>query len=138
MRPHPLALFAALLLIVTGACSRTSDPDPLVGTYLATTFRITPIGQGAANVLAQGGSLGINVANNYVTAGTLIMPPTLNGGITFTASMAGTAVRTESTVRFMQAADSFVRDLTFTLAGDSLAASQTLAGTAYDLVLRRQ
>jgi hypothetical protein len=135
------ALLAASLLAAPAACRHAADPDPLVGTFLATTFRITPSGQGPVNVLAQGGVLGVNfapVAGGYVTAGTLIVPATLNGGVTFTASLAGTATRTESTVRLAHAADTFVRNLTFTLAGDSLTANQMLSGTTYDLVLRRQ
>ena len=140
MRPSHRArrVLAATLLVAASACRSATDPDPLVGTYLATTFTIAPAGQGALNVLAQGGTLGLNVANNYVTTGTLIIPPTLNGFRTFTASMAGTAVRTESLVRFTQAADTFVRDLTFTLAGNTLSANQSLSGTVYDIVLTRQ
>jgi len=131
-------LLVASALAATTACGGSTTTDPIVGTFLATTFRIAPAGQGAIDVLAQGGVLGLNVANNFVTAGTLIIPASVNGGTTFTASLAGTAVRTESTVRFTQSADTFVRDLTFTLAADSLTANQTLGDTTYDLVLRRQ
>ena len=141
MRPNLLArtLVAASLLVSAGACRRATDADPLVGTYLATTFKVAPAGQAALNVLAQGGTLGFNVANNYVTTGTLILPASVNGGTTLTASLAGTAVRTESIVRFTQAADTFVRNLTFTLVGTTLvAANQTVGGTTYDIVLGRQ
>jgi hypothetical protein len=142
MRPPRLArlLLGAYVVIATGACRRIADPDPLVGTFLATTFRVTPAGQSEVNVLAQGGTLGVNVANNFVTAGTLIVPASLNGGgATFTASMAGSAVRTESTVRLTQSADTFVRNLTFTLSEDALEAiDQTVGGATYRIVLTRQ
>ena len=141
MRPHLLTgtLLAASLLLAAGACRRATEPDPLVGTYLATTFQVAPAGQGPINVLALGGTLGINVANNLVTAGTLIVPASLNGGTPFSASLAGTVVRTASSVRFSQPADSFVRDLTFTLSGDTLEAlRQTVGGTTYDIILTRQ
>ena len=129
----------ACCLLVAGACRGTTDPDPIVGTFLATTFQSAVTGQGAVNVLAQGGTLGVNVANNFVTAGTLIVPAAVNGGVTFTASLAGTAVRTDSTVRFNLPADSFVRDLTFTLTANRLEArNQTVGGTTYDIVLTRQ
>ncbi len=132
------AVFACTLLLA-GACRGTTDPDPIVGTFLATTFQSAAMGQSAVNVLAQGGTLGLNVANNFITAGTLIVPATVNGGVTFTASLAGTAVRTDSTVRFNLPADSFVRDLTFTLTGNRLEArNQTVGGTTYDIVLTRQ
>jgi hypothetical protein len=130
---------AAALLATAGACGSTTEPDPLVGTYLATTFQISQPGQSTANVLAAGGSLGLNVANNYVTTGTLIVPASLAGGTTFTASMAGIATKTGATVIFSQSADSFVRDLTFTLVESRLEArSQTLGSTTYDIVLSRQ
>jgi hypothetical protein len=141
MRPNPRAriLLALCLLAAAGACRNPAEPDPVVGTWLATTFRVTPMGQGEVNVLAEGGTLGFNVANNFVTTGTLVVPPGLNGGTTSTASLAGTAVRTQNTVRFVQQADTFVRDLTFTLVENRLEArDQVVAGTTYDLVLTRQ
>jgi hypothetical protein len=142
MRPHPTirTLFAALLLVSASACGGNNDLDPVVGTWLATTFQVAPFGQGPTNVLASGGTLGLNVANkNFVTAGTLIIPASLAGGTTFTASMAGTAVRTDNIVRFTQPADTFVRDLTFTLVENRLEAlNQTVSGTRYDIILTRQ
>ena len=141
MRPSPITrvLLAVVVLLGASACHRATDPDPLVGTYLATTFLVTPSGQGVLNVLALGGTLGLNVANNYVTSGTLIVPASVNGGSTFTASLAGTATRTGSSVRFTQSADIFVRDLTFTLAENRLeAVDQVVGGTRYNIILTRQ
>jgi hypothetical protein len=120
MRARPLLV--AFLLAAASGCRSATILDPVVGTFLATTFVITPAGQGPINVLAQGGSLGINVADNFVTSGTLVIPPALNRG----------------TVRFTLAANTFVRNLTFTLAANTLTANQTLADTTYDLVLTRQ
>ncbi|MEO7711621.1 MAG: hypothetical protein ABIV10_01730 [Gemmatimonadaceae bacterium] len=138
MRFTPRRLLTSFLL-VAGACRGATNPDPLVGTFLATTFESAALGQGAVNVLAQGGTLGVNVANNFVTVGTLIVPAVVNGGVTFTASLAGTVVRTDSTVRFNLPADSFVRDLTFTLTRNRLEArNQSVSGTTYDIVLTRQ
>jgi hypothetical protein len=128
-----------LALIVAGACRNPADPDPLVGTFFATTFTVTSPGQAPVNVLSAGGSLGLNVANNYVVTGTLIIPPSLNGGTTFTASMAGTLDTAGTGIRFVQPADTFVRDLTFTLVENRLeAVNQTVGGTTYELILTRQ
>lgn len=140
MRPNLLArtLLVATLLVAASGCRSTGVLDPVVGTFLATTFVITPTGQGPINVLAQGGTLGINVADNFVTTGTLIIPPALNAGTTLTVSLAGTAVRTDNTVRFMLEANTFVRNLTFTLDVNTLTANQTVADTTYNLVLTRQ
>ena len=139
MPDRKFALLALLVLAVVGACRRPTDADPLVGTYLATTFTVSSAGQGTVNVLAVGGSLGLNVANNYVVAGTLIIPPSLNGGTIFTASMAGVLDTAGSRIRFIQPADTFVRDLTFTRVENRLeAVNQTIDGTTYELVLDRQ
>jgi hypothetical protein len=140
MRPNRLIFgIGAVLLLAAGGCRRPTEPDPVVGTFLATTFQLTPTGQAPINVLSQGGTLGINVANNFVTAGTLILPASVTGGTAFTASMAGTATRTESIVRFTQPADTFVRNLTFTLTDDRLeAVNQTVGGATYNLILTKQ
>lgn len=138
----PLRLFLVATLLATGgACGGGTDPDPLAGTYLATTFEVTSAGS-TRNVLAEGGTLGINVAtttsSGYVTVGTLIIPPA-GGGDAFMAHLAGTATLSGNTVRFAQAADTFVRDLTFTLVENRLEArSQTLGTATYDIVLARQ
>lgn len=141
MTPHirrRIAVAAAALLVSAG-CRKVTDPDPLIGTFLASTLTVTPAGQSVVDVLAQGGTLGLNVANNFVTAGTLILPASITGGAVFTASMTGTAVRTGTTVRFTQSADTFVRNLTFTLTENRLeAVSQVVAGTTYSVVLTRQ
>jgi hypothetical protein len=130
---------AALLVVVGGACHKVTDPDPRIGTYLATTFTITPSGQAPINVLTQGGTLGLNIANNFVTAGTLILPPSVTGGAAVSASMAGTADTTGGKIRFVQTADTFVRNLTFTMVETRLeAVNQTVAGTTYTVVLNRQ
>jgi hypothetical protein len=147
MRPTLFAhaALSAMILVGAAACRRPTAVDPLVGTYLATTFQVAPAGQSAINVLAQGGTLGLNLArdptaaSSYIVAGTLALPPAVTGGGAFTASMAGTAVGTGSVLRITQAADTFVRDLTFTLVENRLeATSQTVAGTTYTVVLTRQ
>ena len=93
MRPTLLvrAALAATVLFGVGACRRPTDVDPLVGTYFATTFQVAPAGQSPINVLAQGGTLGLNVAanptaaNTYIVAGTLVLPAAVTGGAPLTA-----------------------------------------------------
>ena len=141
MRPIRLlfALMACVALVVASGCRRPTDPDPLVGTWLATTFQVAPTGQTPVNMLAAGATLGLNVANNFVVAGTLIIPATVTGTMTFTADMAGTATRTDNTVHFTQSADSFMRNLTFLLVDNRLEArSQVLGMNTYTVILTRQ
>jgi hypothetical protein len=134
---RPLALLVALLVV--GACGNPEEPDPLVGTYYATTFTVSAPGQGNVNVLAVGGSLGLNVATNYIVTGTLIIPPVLNGGTTLTESMGGVLDTAGTFVRFVQPADTFVRQLSFTFVENRLeAVNQTVDGKTYELILTRQ
>ncbi len=130
-------LFSACLLTVASSCRRIADPDPLVGTFIATTFVITYSGQEPTSVLAAGGILGVNVANNYVTKGTMIIPPVVSGGAV--ADLSGMATRTEDRVLLTQSNPTFLTSLVFTLGGDSLTArNQTVNGVTYDVVLGRQ
>jgi hypothetical protein len=134
--------FIAVLLAAASACRAPTAPDPLVGTWLPTSFKVGPAGQAQRDVLAAGGTLGLNVAvveSTFVTAGTVIVPATVTGSTTFTASLAGTAQRTGNTIRLAANVDSFVRDLVFTLVENRLeAVNQVVAGTTYDVILTRQ
>jgi hypothetical protein len=60
-------------------------------------------------------------------------------GTAFSASMAGTVVQTGTTVRFEQTADTFVRDLTFTVVGNTLQTTSQVAGAgSFTITLTRQ
>ena len=115
-----------------------SQPASIAGTYTATVFRVTPTGQPTIDVLAQGGSLSITIAADNTASGTLSIPASV-AGTPFTASMTGTVVQTGSTVRFEQTADTFVRDLTFTVVGNTLQATNQVAGVgSFTITLTRQ
>ena len=81
------------------------------------------------DVLAQGGSLSVTVSSDNAASGSLSLAASV-AGAPFTASMTGTAVQTGITVRFEQTADTFVRDLTFTVVGNTLQATNQVAGSA--------
>ncbi len=130
-----------VVLVVTGvaACGDSNDPGgaSIAGSYIATTLRITPPGESPADVLASGGSLTLAIDGQGQVTGTLNVPPSIGGGVN--ASMAGTAVVTGNNVDFDQPADTFVRDLMFSIAGQQLRADQTLSsGTRYEVILVRQ
>lgn len=132
----------AFLLMMASACRGATEPDPLVGTWLASTFRITPAGQPERDVLATGGTLGLNIAradSTFITTGTVVVPASVTGSAALKASLAGSAIRTNDVVRFTPTADSFVRDLVFTLVENRLeAVNQVVAGTSYNVILTRQ
>jgi hypothetical protein len=134
-------MFLGMAVLMSAACSSDSDNDQpsLSGEYHATTFTVVPPGQSAKNVLAAGGSLTINISSTGNTSGTLEIPASITGGAALSESMVGTATKTGSLVTFTQTADTFVRDLTWTLSADGLAATNQAAGGAtYTIVLERQ
>lgn len=138
LRRLPLAFAAAGALAACGSATPT-EVAPIAGTYRATTFRGTPTGQSAIDVLAQGGTLSLVIAADNSTSGTLAVPASAAGGAALTASMAGTAVRTGNTVRFQQSADTFMRDLTWTVSGNTLQVNDQAAGSArFTITLTRQ
>ncbi|MFN2316839.1 MAG: hypothetical protein ABR551_13840 [Gemmatimonadales bacterium] len=117
----------------------TTGPGGLeLGTYTATTFSVTPAGEAPINVLGAGGSLVITLQSGGTTTGTLTVPGSITGGATFVASMAGTVTVTSLTVTFEQAADSFVRDLTWSRQGQVISVTnQVVAGNSYTIALQR-
>jgi UDP-N-acetylmuramyl tripeptide synthase len=117
---------------------RAIDPNSIVGVYTATTFRATPTGAAEIDVLAQGGGLVISIGGSNATTGALTLPATITGTTTTQTSMAGTAVRTGNGVRFDQTADTFVRDLNWTIATNALSVTnQTVGGVTYTILLTR-
>lgn len=130
-----------MMVLVMGLAACESDstgPEgPLEGTYTATYFRITPAGEAEADVIAAGGSLTINIAENNTTTGQLIVPSSITGGQT--ASMAGAATLSGSVVTFQQTANTFVRDLSWTRTALGLNVNeQLLDGVEYTITLTKQ
>jgi len=138
-RARLLALVTFASAWVSGCGSDSpSQPSSLAGTYVATVFRVTPTGQPPIDVLAQGGTLSITIASDNTASGTLSLPASV-AGTAFSASMAGTVVQTGTTVRFEQTADTFVRDLTFTVVGNTLQTTSQVAGAgSFTITLTRQ
>ena len=109
----------------------------LAGTSNATTFTVTPPGQALINVLSAGGSLTITLNADGSTTGTLFVPAAASGSGDVTASMVGTFTISGSTVEFTQADDTFVRDMTFTVSGNTLSGNETFSGAVVVVVLTR-
>lgn len=135
------SLFAAVAIMSTlAACGDDGviDPDPIAGVYTATTFRVAPSGQQEINVLAQGGSLTMTIGANNTTTGSLNLPATVTGGTALQASMAGRAERNGNGVKFEQTADTFVRDLNWTVINNTITVTnQTVGGATWTIVLAR-
>jgi hypothetical protein len=144
-----LAVASAIMLSACGSDDPTGidnddDDDPpagppaIAGSYTATTFQATPSGQATINMLAQGATLAIVIAENKSTTGTLFIPAAITGEGDLTASMNGTAVQSGTSVTFQQSADTFIRDLTWSVNGKLLqVVSQTRGGTSFTITLTR-
>jgi hypothetical protein len=140
VRPRIALLLAACVAMWSSACGGDSGTQPtsIAGNYTATVLQVTPTGQSTIDVLAQGGTLSISIASDNSTTGTINLPASV-AGTPFTASLSGTAVVSGNTLHFEQSADTFVRDLTFTIVGSTLQATNQVAGVAsFTITLSKQ
>jgi hypothetical protein len=129
----------ALLLAGIAACSYGTESVRLDGTYVASVFRVTPQGQSQIDVLGAGGSMTLTIGSNNAVTGTLVVPGSVTGGGPLSESMAGTAARDGDEVTFTQTADTFVRDLTWSLSAEGLrVTNQTAGGASFTVTLSRQ
>ena len=112
--------FLALSMSLAVGCSDPLTPGSIIGTYFASTFALS--GGATEDVLAAGGSLTITFSAGGTTSGVLFVPAasSASGGMDFTADMAGTFVLEGDSVILTQDADSFVRDLTWTVDGSRI------------------
>ena len=110
-------------LIACGSDS-TGPAGPPVGSYTAVQF-VTTGSSGQTNQLLIGGSLQMTLAANGTTSGHLHMAASGSNPV-FDADMAGTWTLNGNVVDFTQTADTFVRDMPFTL--------QLIANDTWDLV----
>jgi hypothetical protein len=111
---------AALL----GGCGDSTGSEPLgdiAGSYISTTFIVTPAGGFAEDVLAAGGLLTIGLQPNGTITGTLDIPAGVAGqGEPIHEDLFGTATRAGNTLVMEQSADTFVRDVTWLIGPSTL------------------
>jgi len=128
-------VLTAILLGAAVACSDSTDPGmtAVAGSYEATSFTTTTTGGTPNDELADGASLALVLNANGTVTGSLVAPfgsPSMD--------MAGTWSRSGNTVSFSQAADTFVRDMDFTVAGTTLVGDDTFGGTRIQVTLTRE
>lgn len=110
--------------------------DSVAGTYHATAFTFNG-GSGTIDLLAAGASVTITLASDGTTAGRMFVPGVAAGGGDLNADLAGTWTLSGATVRFDQAADTFMRDVPFTVAPSRLQAQGTFDAEVVVLVLTK-
>lgn len=126
----------ALMLLSCSSGTEPQDPDA-AGSYNATTLTVVDGGQ-TIDVLAVGGSLTMTLHASGTTSGRLFAPCGGDNGQDLDENLAGTWTQTGSTVRFSQAADTFIRDATWTVDSQTLRTTYTSGGTTVTAMLTRQ
>jgi hypothetical protein len=132
-----MGLFPLLL-----ACEEsTSPPGALIGSYAAVNF-VTTGTNGQRNEIQAGSTLSLNLHGDGSTSGHLHIAAATVGSPPFDADMAGTWVQNGLTVEIAQGADTFVRDMPFTMtegpiANWDLVGDAVFNGVRIQITLRR-
>jgi hypothetical protein len=148
-RTAMLALITAALTL-TACGSDTVGPDAqaamqkVAGHYVASegygalSFTTTASGE-TIDWLAAGGSLEIDLAADGTTTGRVFVPGADEDGGDWEADLKGSwTLSGGSTVRFSHAADTFVRDMPFTVKDGRLEGDRTFDETRIHVVLARR
>ena len=133
---HSGILIAALALIA--ACSDSTAPtmESVAGTYTATTFTLVE-GTTTTDVLADGGSITLTLNAGGTTAGRVLVPEGGEGGGDFDEDLTGTWMLQGSTVTLDHVADTFLRDMSFTVSGNRLSGQETFDEVTISVVLTK-
>jgi hypothetical protein len=121
---------ATSLIVALGTplagCGDSTGPSDLSGTYHATKMTVVQNGQ-TTNMLAQGASLTVTLTPadsvSGTTAGSLVVPAAYTeSGTQETEDLTGTYAydRKAKRITFDQAADTFIRDIIWTVDGTKL------------------
>jgi hypothetical protein len=110
--------------------------DSVAGAYQATVFTFDG-GSGPTDLLAAGASVTITLAPDGTTSGRMFVPGVGAGGGDLDADLAGTWTLSGTTVTFAQGADTFMRDVPFTVELGRLRAQGTFGTEVVVLVLTK-
>jgi hypothetical protein len=135
-----LAIVSAVAVAAAGCGGSEPIVQPKVdifGSYVATTFKVTPTGRPTIDVLARGGSLTLAIARDSTTSGSLIVPQDVIGS-SVNASMAGIVSQSGYAVRFSMGADTFVRTVGWLAGGGTIATDVNDGSARIEVVLTRQ
>jgi hypothetical protein len=136
-------IFLLGLIIGSAACGGSStspSSDPPAGSYTAVSF-VTTGSSGQTNQLAVGSTLQLSLAAGGATSGHLHTAAS-GSDPAIDRDMAGTWALNGNVVTFSQGADSFVRDMPFTLVLDpalgwTLVGDKVFSGTRIEITLKR-
>ncbi len=138
-----LAGIVALCATAVCACKSTQAGPSLAyaGTYhasqsgyQASVLTVTENGV-TTDLLANGAVLNMMLSDDGGTTGRLFAPGADEGGGDLDVSLDGTWTETNGVVHFTQSADTFIRDIPFTLSGNLLSGTFTEPGLEVRAVL---
>ncbi len=89
------------------------------------------------DILAAGGIFEITLTAQGTTTGRLFIPDAVTGEGDFDSSLTGTWTQSGSTIDFHHTADTFVRDMTFTMQGSTLVGDRTFGDLRIRVTLSR-
>jgi hypothetical protein len=133
----PIAILLAVAAIV--GCSDAFKPtiENVAGNYALQTLMSTDTA-GTTDWMAAGATLTLSLATNATASGHLHIPGGAEGGGDLDADMAGTWTLVGGSVVLDQAADTFVRDMTWKpILGGLLAAERSFSGTVLRVQLQK-
>ena len=140
MKQTAFRIGGVLVAAAVLACGSDNSTEPgldLVGDYTATQW-VTQGSSGQSYPLLAGSTLNISLSSNGTTAGHLHVAAS-GGNPAFDADMAGTWAKSGNTVTFSQSADTFVRDMPFTVVANgstwSLAGDHTFSSSGVNVKL---
>jgi hypothetical protein len=129
------ALACALALCVTacGDDNNTTGPGAVTGTYTATQL-MTTTGGATTNQLAAGASVTLVLNPDGSMAGRLVIPASASP---VDQSLNGTWQFTAVGISLASSADTFLRDMIFSVSGNTLVGDQTFGSTRIQIVLTK-
>ena len=132
----------SLAAVALAGCGGDDNPfSPTVanvaGTYNASQFTASDTELGDFNLLALGATVHVVLNPDGTTTGHIFVPDVGQEDGAVDADLTGTWTLSGSTVTFSQTADTFIRDVEFTAAQNSLASEGTINGTTIHLTLAK-
>jgi hypothetical protein len=130
-------LLPSFFLLALGAC----DDDPTApsappGAYEATSWTGSSGGT-TTDVLAAGGSFTITLTPQGTTTGHLFIPDVVSGEGDIDSDLAGTWTQSGTIVNFDHTADTFVRDMPFTIQETTLVGDRSFGDLRIRVTLTR-
>lgn len=132
-----LSRFMPALLAVAVSCSDGTSVTDLVGLYEATEFTVTDNGT-TTDWLAAGATVQLILNANQTSAGSLFVPGGAQGGGDLNADLSGTWTINDGKVYFEQDADTFIRNMPFSVVGEDLVGDQVFGTARVRITLTRQ